>query len=699
MYTLTNDEGIVTLTLAMPKVNKINAGFAEMLSRGLDEALATPGRVGIVLASGHRDFCVGADLDMIYALRDPAQVRAATAGLNALFRRLETCGVPVVALITGSALGGGCEVALACHHRVATADAQIGLPEVNLGVIPGGGGTQRLPRLIGIQAALEIIAQAQILRADRARKVGLVDAVVADKDAAYAAARAWIVANPGAKQPWDKGAKIPGAQPGSEEARNLLLVASAMLEKKTAGVYPAAELAVRAVAEGLAVTFDAGVTIESRHFAKLVVSDQAKDMIRTFWYHKNAVERQEGLPRAAAHGVRKVAILGAGMMGGGLGFVCAQRGFTVVLRDIRQAALDAARAHCEQQAAGMKHLSAEDRAALLGRITYSLELQDVAGSDLVIEAVVEDLGVKAKVTAEVEPLLAPGAIFASNTSAIPITLLAKASANPANFIGMHFFSPVEKMPLLEIIVGEGTSEETLARTLAFGNAIKKTSIVVNDGYGFYTTRLFASYILEGCQLVAEGHDPVLVEWAGRTTGMVVPPLKEFDEVTLTLGLHAFTSRGAITGQPLEMAGVDLVRRMVHEFGRTGKAGGKGFYDYEGERRIWPGLRDLAMGTPEKTGVAYLARRLMLVQAAEVARALDEGIVRRWRDAEVGAIFGVGFAPNTGGPLAWMDRQGIPALVEELRAMAALHGPRYAPAPLLVRRAERGERFFAEGSAV
>jgi 3-hydroxyacyl-CoA dehydrogenase/enoyl-CoA hydratase/3-hydroxybutyryl-CoA epimerase len=695
MYTLTTEDGIVTLTLAMEgRANKINRAFGEGLAAGFEEALAVPGRKGIILATGHRDFCVGADLDLIYGLRDPAEVRRITGQLTTIFRRMETAGVPVVAALTGSALGGGCELALACHHRVALDEpgVQIGLPEVNLGLIPGGGGTQRLARLIGIQPALEIIAQGQILRAEKAKAAGLVDVLAPSRDAVFEAARAWIRANPAPKQPWDRGAKPPGVQPGSEDARNVFLIASAMLAKKTAGCFPAPELAVRAVHEGLPLTFDAGVAIEARHFAKLVVSDQAKDMIRTFWYHKNAVERQEGLPRGDAR-MSKVAILGAGMMGAGLGFVCAQRGFTVVLKDIRAEALELAKAHCAKQAAGLKHLAEADRAAILGRITYTLDLQDLVGTDLVIEAVVEDVAVKAKVTAEVEALLGPDAVFASNTSAIPIALLARASKNPANFIGMHFFSPVEKMPLLEIIVGEKTSEDTLARALAFGNRIKKTSIVVNDGYGFYTTRLFASYILEGCQLVAEGHDPVLIEWAARTTGMVVPPLKEFDEVTLTLGLHAFDTRGKVTGEPLALPGVALVQRMVTELGRTGKAGGKGFYDYTGDRKIWSGLRDLATGTPGKTGVAYLARRLMLIQAAEVGRALADGVVRNLRDAEVGAIFGVGFAPNTGGPLAWMDRQGLPALVAELRALAAEHGDRYAPSRVLVRMAENGERFF------
>jgi 3-hydroxyacyl-CoA dehydrogenase/enoyl-CoA hydratase/3-hydroxybutyryl-CoA epimerase len=679
-YTLENVDGIVTLTIATPKVNKIGPALGQALAEGLDAALAEKPK-GIVLTSGHKDFCVGADLDLVFAERDPARIVAMCRDLNAFTRKLETCGVPVAAVITGAALGGGYELALACHHRVATDDALVGLPEVNLGVIPGGGGTQRLPRLIGVQGALEVIAQAQTLRAEKAKGKGLVDAVAPDKAAAIELARAWLKANPGAKQPWDAGKRIPGPQPNTEDFRNLLVAGAAMLVKKTAGAYPAAEAAVRCVHDGLLVTFDAGLLVETRAFAKLATSDQAKDMIRTFWYHKNAVERLEGLPKATDARIRKVAILGAGMMGAGLAFVCRKRGYDVVVKDIRQAALDAGRAHVLAQKGDPD------------AITWTLDYEPVRGADLVIEAVLEDIDVKARVTREVEELLGDDAIFASNTSAIPITTLAKASRRPANFIGTHFFSPVEKMPLIEVIVGTQTSDETLARVLAFGQSLKKSQIVVNDGYGFYTTRLFASYILEGCQLVAEGHDPVVIEWAARTTGMVVSPLKEFDEVTLTLGLHALSAREKFTGEPLRLSGLDLVRRMVEEHGRTGKAGGKGFYDYEGERRIWPGLRELVTATPDETGVALLARRLMLVQAAEVARALDEGVLRHRRDAEVGAIFGTGFAPNTGGPLAWMDRQGLPALVAEMKLAAAKWGERYAPAPILVQMAERGERFF------
>ncbi|MCB9746694.1 MAG: enoyl-CoA hydratase/isomerase family protein [Alphaproteobacteria bacterium] len=690
-------EGIATLTLAMPgKVNKINPTYGALLNAGLDAALGLDGLKGIILASGHKDFCVGADLDVIYATRDAAAILQTVSQLNALYRRLETCGVPVVAALTGSALGGGYELALSCHHRIALNDPriQLGLPEVSLGVIPGAGGTQRLPRLIGLQPALELIGQGKIVRAPKALGAGLVDALAEDRDALMEMARAWIAANPRAKQPWDQGGKLPGGvQPGSEMARQLFVGASAFLFKKTAGAFPAAEAALKAIQHGTKLSFERGLEVESRAFAHLATSDQAKDMIRTLFFHRTAVEKQVGLPHVDDAGVSKVTILGAGMMGGGLGFVCAKAGYEVVVKDIAQAALDAGRAHCQKEAGKLRHLSADERATILGRITFTLDAEPVRGSDLVIEAVVENLKVKHQVIREIEPLLAEGAIFASNTSAIPITRLAEASQAKDRFIGMHFFSPVEKMPLLEIIQPEATSEDTLARSLAFGRRIKKTCIVVNDGYAFYTTRLFAAYILEGVQLVAEGHDPVLVEWAGKTAGMVIPPLKEFDEVTLTLGLHAFSTREAILGDGLHLEGLDLVRTLVEQHGRKGKASGKGFYDWD-TRRIWPGLTALVDAPPPaETGVEHLRRRLMIVQAAEVGRALEDGVLRNHRDADVGAIFGVGFAPNTGGPLAWMDRQGLPALVAEMRDLAGKYGDRYAPSDALVRMAEAGERFY------
>ena len=711
---------IATLTLVMPgRANRINAAFGQ----GMDGALTfllgdakgvgrLEGLRGIIVATGHRDFCVGADLDWLITARDPADVMAMVRGLHGLFRRLETAGVPVVAAITGSALGGGYELALACHHRIALDDAriQVGLPEVNLGVIPGAGGTQRLPRMIGVQAALEILAQGQVLRAPKALAKGLIDQLAPSPQALRDLAVAWIQAHPGCKQPWDSDRfKWPGGSPDGELGRNVFMAGAAMLFARTAGAFPAPEAVLMVVQEGGRLDFDAALQIEARAFTRLAVSDQAKDMIRTFFFHKSAAEKHEGLPalpQGQDAGIRKVAVLGAGMMGGGLAYMAASAGYPVVLRDIRQQALDAAMDRARQQVARrLKHLPAAEQQAVLDRIHPTLELADLAGVDLVIEAVVENLGVKHKVIAEVEPLLAPDAIFASNTSALPISSLAQASAAPERFVGLHYFSPVEQMPLVEIIAGRHTDDRTLARCLDFARRTKKTPIVVADGYGFYTTRVFSAYILEGAQLVAEGRDPRLIEWGARRAGMVVGPLQVFDEVTLALGAHVLEDAIREVGEMIDIPGTRLVAAMV-QAGRLGKAHGAGFYDYKDGRRsgTWAGLSTLVGGLglpavaadPDPVAEArLLGRRLLLAQCAEVARRLDQGILLRHRDAEVGAIFGIGFAPNTGGPLALMDRIGLPELVAELDAMAAAWGPRFAPAPVLRHMAARGERFFPE----
>ena len=698
------DSGVVTLTMAMEgRANKINEAFGIGLTTAFEAALGYAGVKGVIIATGHRDYCVGADLDRLYAARDPAQMMEQTGQLNALFRRIETCGKPVVAALTGSALGGGFELALCCHHRIAINDAKIrlGCPEVMLGVIPGAGGTQRLPRLIGLQSSLELIAQAKIIRAPKALEAGLVHALVADKTDLVEAAATWIAANPRVKQPWDKSNfRYPGGvQPGSDAARNLFAAGAAMLRKKTAGAFRAPEAATSAVYEGTLLQIDSALKVESRYFAEVATSDQAKDMIRTFFFHKNAVDKQEGLPQLGKDDSRfeRIGILGAGMMGAGIAFVSAQRGYEVVLKDIDQAALDRGLDHCRALAKKYaRHLNDKARDALLSRIKGTLTSEDLSGCDLVIEAVFEDQDLKHRVTQEVEAVLPHDAVFASNTSAIPITTLAEVSRNAEHFIGLHFFSPVEKMMLVEVIRGDKTSDRTLARALDYCRSLEKTVIVVNDGYGFYTSRMFAAYIIEGAQLVAEGHDPVLVEWAARRAGMVVPPLKVFDEVTLTLGVHAIEQREKYTGEAVDSPGVRLVRKLVDQLERKGRASGGGFYDYHDQpRRIWSGLKALAEGTPKQTGVDYLADRLMLTQVAEAARCLDEGVVRHPRDAEIGGIFGVGFAPNTGGPLAWIDRRGARKVVEQLDALTAEHGDRYAAPANLRRMGEIDGRFFPE----
>ena len=696
--------GIATLTLDMEgPVNIINEAFGKGMQAGLEWARSQEGLEGIIITSAHKDFCAGADIDGLYAEKDPAKVLELTTGLNALYRSIEQIGVPVVAALTGAALGGGYELALACHRRIALDDARIkvGLPEVQLGVIPGAGGTQRLPRLIGIQAALENIIQAKEVRAPKALKVGMVDELAADPKALRAAAEKWIAENQGFKQPWDqKKPRIPGPRPGSDDARNIFMAACAMLRKKTAGVYPAPERAISAIEEGLMLDFDRALEVEGRYFAELAVSPQSKRMMRTLWFFRQAALKHEGLPRTPKDGdagIRKIAILGAGMMGAGLAYVSVNAGYEVVLKDIKQEALDVAIEHFEKTLEKRaRHLPAEKRQEIRARLHTTLEQKDLDGTDMVIEAVFENLELKHSVTKETEPQLTENGLWASNTSALPITDLAKASEHPERFIGLHFFSPVEQMPLLEIIVGEKTSDETLARALSYCKAIKKIPIVVNDGYGFYTTRVFSSYILEGAQLVAEGHDPVLIEWAARQAGMVVPPLQVFDEVTLTLGVKATTQGRKYLGDAVDIEGVKLIEKMVED-GRPGKAGGAGFYEYKDGRRkrLWPGLKQLAKSEPSETGVDYLARRLLLVQANQAAHCVGSNIIRDNRDAEVGAIFGIGFAPNTGGPLSWLDAQDLRTVVAELEALAETHGKRYEPAPVLREMAEKHQKFFED----
>ncbi len=696
------ETGIATLWMQMQgRVNKVNPAFGAGFEPALEQALALDGLNGIIVASGHKDFCVGADLEFVYRTRDAALFLEQVSDLHRVLRRLETCGKPVVAALTGSALGGGFEIALACHHRIALDNPriQLGLPEVNLGVIPGGGGTQRLPRLVGVQPALEMLAQGQILRPGKALAKGFIHATAPDTEALLQQAAAWIAENPKATQPWDAPKfRYPGGHPHGAQGAQIFFGGAAMLQKKTAGVFDAPKAAVEVVYEGTMLDFESALQVEARAFTALVVGDQAKDMIRTFWFHKNAVEKQAGLPQIEDARIGKIGILGAGMMGAGIAVVSARRGYEVVLRDIKQEAIDKALAHVDKEIGKLRHLDADEKGALRGRISGTLELEDLRGTDLIIEAVFENIELKHRVIKETEALLGEDAIFASNTSALPITDLAEASARPENFVGLHFFSPVEKMPLLEVITGEKTSEETLARALNYARAIKKTAIVVGDGYGFYTSRFFSAYILEGAQLVAEGYPPILVERAAKAQGMVVPPLKVFDEVTLSLGAHASEMARRYVDTP-ENDGLRLVKKLV-ALDRTGKADGAGFYDYSSTpRRLWEGLgalvkQKIAVDDVHAT-VEQLGQRLMLVQALEAAKCMENGVLKHARDAEIGAIFGVGFAPNTGGPLAWMDRMGIGDVLAALEALAEQHGPRYAPPQILRDMAADGSTWFEQ----
>lgn len=702
-----SDTKIATLTFKMEgRINIINNTFITGLEDAIDWAIANKELKGIIVASGHKDFCAGADLDVIYKAKpgDAKTLYDWVSRLTQAYRKLETQKVPVVAALTGSALGGGYELALACHRRIAVNDPkiQVGLPEVTLGLLPGAGGTQRLPRMIGLQSGLEHILQGKIVRAPKAKAAGLVDELCESPEAVRVAAEAWIAANQKAEQPWDKkGYKFPQPRPGSTDARDLLLVASAMLEKKTAGAYLAPKYAMNAVAEGCALKFDRGLEVEVRYFAALTTKPQAKDMLRTFWYHRQAAEKHQDLPHTDKENIKKVGILGAGMMGGGLAWVCAFRGYDVVLKDIAQGALDKAIEHCKSLTSKKaKHLPEAERNAIIGRIKPTLQTADLKGCDLIIEAVVENMDIKHKVIQEIEPLLAPNGIWASNTSALPITELASVSKQPERFIGLHYFSPVDQMPLLEIITTKQTSEETLARCLAFCKNTKKTPIVVNDAYAFFTTRVFAAYIIEAAQMVAEGHPPATIEWAARAAGMAVGPLQVLDEITLSLAKHIVDqSREYMKEKDYNLDGLKLVNRMVDEFDRKGRAFGTGFYNYENGKRagFWPGLKDVVKAKPAEgeSDVELLGKRLLLAQCVEAAHAIDAGVIKRNRDVEIGAIYGLGFAPNTGGPLSYMDRMGLREVVNTLTTYSKKYGSRFAPPKVLVTMAEKGQRFFDE----
>ncbi len=621
---VTLEGGLAVVTLRSPDgVNRLNPPQLAALRAALEEAARLEGAQGVALISAHDAFCVGADLELLSGLPPrpaPAALAEARAALRAvvddlggLLRWLETQGRPVVALLNGSALGGGYELALACHRRVALSDPRlrVGLPEVMLGLMPGGGGTQRLPRLIGLQHALELMTQGKALGAARALEAGLVDELVAPaesaegtREALLAAARAYVASTPKASQPWDRrGFTYPGgAQPQTPEARQLFLGAAGLLAQKTAGAHLGPRRVVEATQEGAHLTLDGALRVEAAMFVELAASPEAAARVRALWTHKRALE--EGAPELRAcpsDGVSRVGVLGAGMMGAELALLAARAGKRVVLRDISAEALARGVASFEGLLAQDKRLSAEARAGLRALLTPTLELEALRGVDLVIEAVVEDIDVKRRVVAEVEPLLAPGGIFASNTSALPIGDITRDAARPERCVGMHFFSPASVMPLVELIRAPRTSDETLSRAWRLSRALGKTPIVVRDGYGFFTTRVFASYILEGAQCVAEGYAPALIDWVAREEGMAVGPLKVFDEVTLTLGAHAMEMR-ARYGLPVTRAeGVALVGALVAA-GRRGRAAVGGFYDYSGRPAVpWGGLAALCdrLGAEER----------------------------------------------------------------------------------------------------
>ncbi|MDO9075077.1 MAG: 3-hydroxyacyl-CoA dehydrogenase NAD-binding domain-containing protein [Rubrivivax sp.] len=698
------DDGILVAAMDLP--GRSTNVVCEALLRGIVEAterLADAAVKGLVLTSAKADFCTGGDIDQMFKWTRAEEAFEATMAMKQVLRALEKQGKPVVAAINGHALGGGLELALACHARFALDDARlkIGQLEVKLGLLPGGGGTVRLSRLLGIQAALQICAEGAEMDVHKALGLGLLTGLAKDQGDLLAQAKAWCLAHPKAQQPWDAPKfRFPGGDSRAPAVAQMFAVAPSVAAAKSWGNYPAVQHVMSAIFEGGLLDFEAASVVESRYLAACAMSRQSRNMIGTLWYQLNALKKGASRPTDVARAqVAKLGVVGAGMMGAGIAHVAAQAGVDVVLIDTSQTAAEQGKAHTQallDRAVKRGRSTAAQRDAVLARITPTADYAALAGCELVIEAVFEDRDVKAAVTRQAEAVLAPGAVLASNTSTLPITGLAQASRHPPQFIGLHFFSPVEKMPLVEIIVGKQTSDETLARAFDFVRQIGKTPIVVNDSRGFYTSRVFATYVMEGITMLAEGVHPRSIEVAGLQAGMPMPPLALQDEVSLGLSLHVAeqTKRDlAAEGRPyVEHPGMAVVRQMC-AVGRLGKKVGQGFYDWTDDgKALWPGLArhwPVAAAQPPQQ---VLMDRLMFAQANEAARCYQEGVLRSVADANIGSIFGWGFAPFHGGALQFINAMGAAAFVARSRELAAKFGPRFVPAEVVVNQAERGGLF-------
>ena len=701
---------IVTLTFDQPgsPVNTLGPQWQSDLGEALARLVAERDAIaGVILASAKTSFVAGAELKGMLALTegDAPRVFEEIETVKRGFRTLEKLGRPVVAAINGTALGGGWEVALAAHHRICLDQPkiQLGLPEVTLGLIPGGGGVTKMVRLLGLQAAMPYLLEGRLFGPREAAQLGLVHELALSVEDMMSRARAWIAANPAPRQPWDDDKyRMPGGGPASPKIAQMLVVAPAMLVEKTRHLYPAPEAIIASAVEGAQVDFDTAMRIESRYLAKRMVSQNAKNMITAFFFNLNAIKSGASRPKGPAKwNPARVGILGAGMMGAGIAWANASRGVPCVLKD-----LDAARAEKGKNYSARllekrvrQGRMDESRAAqTLALITPSARNDDLKGCDLIIEAVFEQRDLKARVTGEAEPLLAAGGIFASNTSTLPITGLAGAAAHPERFVGLHFFSPVDKMQLVEIIKGRETSADTLARAFDYVQRIGKLPIVVNDSRGFFTSRVFATFVMEGCAMLTEGIPAAVIENAGRQAGMPVGPLAVVDETSLSLSVHVLDQTRAdlaaegktYTPQP----GEEVVERMVREFKRPGRAGGGGFYEYpaDGRKHLWPGLKQHF----EKPGCAWdiagLKDRLLYRQAIETARCFEEGVLTSVHDANIGSIFGIGFPAWTGGALQFINSTGASAFVERADALAARHGERFAVPRLVRDMAARGQQF-------
>ncbi|WP_113718791.1 3-hydroxyacyl-CoA dehydrogenase NAD-binding domain-containing protein [Arthrobacter dokdonensis] len=708
-------DGVVILTIDDPdhSANTMNGAYASSMQAAVTRLVAEKDSVaGVILTSAKKTFFAGGDLnDLVAAGPEDAQtVFELGQQIKAPLRTLETLGRPVVAALNGAALGGGLEIALAAHHRIAadTRGSVIGLPEVTLGLLPGGGGIVRTVRRLGVADALmKVLLQGQRYKPREALDIGLVDQVVDTVEELLPAAKAWIAANPRAVQPYDApGYRIPGGTPSDPRFAAVLPSFPANLRKQLKGAnYPAPRAILAAAVESTQVDIDTALEIESRYFVEVVTGQVSTNMIKAFFFDmahiKSGGSRPEGFDKYTA---KKVAVLGAGMMGAGIAFVCARGGMDVVLKDVSLEAAEHGKAHSRTltgKAVARGRSTQADADALLAKITPTASAADVAGVDLVIEAVFEDADVKRRAFREVQDLVAEGAVLGSNTSTLPITELAGGLRNQPNFIGLHFFSPVDKMPLLEIIAGANTSDETLARAFDIARQIHKTPIVVNDSRGFFTSRVIGTFLNEAIAMVGEGISAVSVEQAGAQAGYPSPPLQLADELNLTLmsKIHKETKAGLERdGGPQQYRrhpAYALLDRMIEEFGRRGKLGGAGFYNYaDGHRTgLWEGLAETWGGTAE-IPFADMVERMLFAESLEAVRCLDEGVLRSVEDANIGSILGIGFPGWTGGVLQYMNGYdgGLAGFVTRSRELADRYGEHFLPPASLVAKAAAGERY-------
>ncbi|SNT38626.1 3-hydroxyacyl-CoA dehydrogenase NAD-binding domain-containing protein [Tropicimonas sediminicola] len=691
-------------------------GFID-LDALIDQVLADEAIKGAVITSGKEgSFAGGMDLNVIARMKeaggdDPAaSIFDGIMKIHSILRKIERAGMdpktnkggkPIAAALPGTALGIGLEIPLSCH-RIFAADnpkAKIGLPEIMVGIFPGAGGTTRLVRKLGAMGASPLLLEGKLNDPKKAKSAGVVDEVVAPEEL-LDKARDWVLSEPKIVKPWDeKGYKMPGGAPYHPAGFMTFVGASAMVNGKTQGVYPAAKALLSAVYEGALVPFDTALKIEARWFTNVLLNPSSSAMIRSLFINKEALEKGANRPDQPDQKVSKVGVLGAGMMGAGIALVSAQAGIDVVLLDQDQAAADRGKAYTESYAdKGIKRgkTTPEKKQALLDRITATTDYNALAGCDLIIEAVFEDPGVKAEVTAKVEAVVGEDCIFATNTSTLPITELAKASKRPEQYIGIHFFSPVERMLLVEIIKGKETGDRAVAKALDYVRQIKKTPIVVNDARFFYANRCIIPYINEGIRMVAEGVNPALIEHAAKLVGMPLGPLQLVDETSIDLGVKIAKATRAAMGDAYPDGAVDEVVFWMADEGRLGRKAKAGFYEYDeaGKRQgLWKGLEEKYPRAEEQPELIEVQHRLLFIQTLEAVRALEEGVLEDIREGDVGAILGWGFAPWSGGPFSWLDMLGTPYAAARTAELAETHGARFATPALLEEMGRKGQTFY------